>query len=59
MTNVLCYIIYDTCLTLQNVCIFIAHLLCYIVYDTCLMLYIYDSYLLGFRSTHYSSITSQ
>ena len=59
MTNVLCYITYDTCLTLQNVYIFIAYLLCYIVYDTCLMLYISDSYLLGFRSTHYSSITSQ
>jgi hypothetical protein len=59
ITHVLRYIIYDTCLTLQNVYIFITHVLCYILYETCFMLYIYDSYLLSFRSTYYNSITSQ
>ena len=33
---------------------YMTHVVCYISYDTCFMLYIYDSYLLVFRSTHSS-----
>jgi hypothetical protein len=53
MTDVLCCIIYDTCLTLKmHIYLSHNHMLWYILYDTCFMLYIYDSYLLVLRSTH-------
>ena len=45
-----CIYIYHT--IISYAIYYMTHVLCYILYDTCFMLYIYDSYLLVFRSTH-------